>query len=335
MNVFRNLSQGIPTNSIDNAKQEEEKNLDSYNIALKDFGYEFIGEAEKQFEDVAKLVEMQADKLQQNQYLLPGNQEKTRLACRVFPFDHTLLSSESVPYANGSLIFVPESSQFLYIAMQAPLNRTVQDMFTIMKEKKSSTLVSLVMPFESKLEKKGEAITEVEYERCADFWNGNLHFENGCTLSSCELETIKFDHTKQSIVIRKLTMKQPDGLEHAVEQFHYQYWPDHGTPDPLVFDKLNEKLNLKLEIDRSDESGPPVVHCHAGSGRTGVLIAILLIQDYIGEQIKKGSDLSEIKINIPQIIYKMKLCRKMINGLDQYQFVLSWTKAYIDNLRKK
>lgn len=332
-NVFpRETPSSLPLASDE--QRTTQNSLETFNVFLKDFGYDFLSTAKEQFDAISKLLEKNADKLQRNLYLLPGNYEKNRLACRVFPYDHNIISSKSVPYANGSTIHVPEFSSHSYIATQAPLESTIQDLFMLMKEKKCSTLISLVMPFEPKLQNVGGVTSINMIERCADYWSRERIFENGHTLSPSdkEPEIIAFEHTEQSIVIRKLTLRDKEGEEHEIEQIHYQHWPDHGNPDPIVFDKLNERVNLKLQAERLDTEGPLVVHCHAGSGRSGVLIAIRLIQDYIEEQRKLGKELSEIKINIPKMIYEMKLCREMLSSFNQYEFILSWTKTYIERL---
>lgn len=317
-------------------EQRTEDNLDCYNIFLKDFGQEYVDNAQIQFDDIRKLLEKHGDELQQTKYKLPENYEKNRIACKIFPYDHNIVSSESVPYLNGSKFHLRKFSSYSYIATQAPLETTIADLFMVMKEKESPTLISLVMEYEPTIQDNGGVKSTVMLQRCANFWTRELNLGNGYILSPSdkEPEIIKFEHTEQFIVIRKLMIGSIDGDEHEVEQIHYQHWPDHGTPDPLVFDQLMERVNLKLQDDRSKKSGPLVVHCHAGSGRTGVLIAVRLIQDYIEEQRMLVENLSEIKINIPEIIYEMKLCRQMINSPDQYQFVLSWAKAYIENLLK-
>eukprot|EP00069_Balaena_mysticetus_P003455 bmy_16792T0 len=59
----------------------------------------------------------------------------------------------------------------------------------------------------------------------------------------------------------------------SVRQVHYVTWPDHGvphSPDPLLaFWKM-----LRQWLDQTVGGGPPIVHCSAGVGRTGTLIAL-------------------------------------------------------------
>lgn len=66
-------------------------------------------------------------------------------------------------------------------------------------------------------------------------------------------------------------MKEQQTL--SLRQFHYLAWPDHGvpySPDPLLaFRKM-----LRQWMDQTTDGGPPIVHCSAGVGRTGTLIAL-------------------------------------------------------------
>ena len=188
------------------------ENLDSYNVCLKDF----LDTAEGQLADIAELLKNY--ELTQNLYSLPENLEKNRLPCKVFPYDNNFVSSKSVKYINGSELFFPEISPFSYIATQAPLETTIQDLFTVMEEKGSHTLISLVMPVELRKQPSREYVL---LNRCADFWSKDLKFENGYTLltSTKEPEIIAFDHTNQSLIIRKLVVRNAADVNMKLSKF--------------------------------------------------------------------------------------------------------------------
>ncbi|KAJ8310249.1 hypothetical protein KUTeg_012114 [Tegillarca granosa] len=91
-------------------------------------------------------------------------------------------------------------------------------------------------------------------------------------------------------------------------------WPDHGTPDPVQLMLFHRKVK---EVDTA-LTGPPVVHCAAGIGRTGTFIALDTLHDY-GD--KTG------KIDVFEYVIKMRKDRmNMIQTLvfilisDRYRF---------------
>jgi len=86
-----------------------------------------------------------------------------------------------------------------------------------------------------------------------------------------------------------------DGSTLAVQQFHFTTWPDHGVPryptSLLAFHK-------KFRGGCSDSpSGPTVIHCSAGVGRTGTFIAL----DYLLDQAK-----SERRVDVYGCVCQMR-----------------------------
>ncbi|OWF51749.1 Receptor-type tyrosine-protein phosphatase kappa [Mizuhopecten yessoensis] len=72
-------------------------------------------------------------------------------------------------------------------------------------------------------------------------------------------------------VIRVITLKhRHERKERQIYQFHYTKWPDHDIPD--VFELV--MFHRHLQRLRTKGDGPLVVHCSAGIGRTGTLIAL-------------------------------------------------------------
>ena len=83
-------------------------------------------------------------------------------------------------------------------------------------------------------------------------------------------------------------------------QYHYLGWPDYGVPKP------SSLLNFILHVRRSRSARYPIlVHCSAGTGRTGVYIALNSMLDCI-EQAQS--------INVYNFVQEM--CRRRI-GLMQ------------------
>ncbi|WKY12687.1 hypothetical protein Q1695_003911 [Nippostrongylus brasiliensis] len=65
----------------------------------------------------------------------------------------------------------------------------------------------------------------------------------------------------------------------TVSHFHWENWPDRGVPETKL-----TAINLLTKIRQSP--APIVVHCSAGIGRTGTIVAI----SYVTEKMQNGED---------------------------------------------
>ena len=108
---------------------------------------------------------------------------------------------------------------------------------------------------------------------------------------------------------------------HKVTQYHYTNWPDFGVPDtpkPLV-DLVNK---VRRDLSPGDVC---LVHCSAGVGRTGTMIALKHIMDEIDSQ--------EDAINIFDTVLQLRSQRVlMVQKPSQYQFLYACTDTYLKML---
>merc|ERR1712012_700266 len=58
----------------------------------------------------------------------------------------------------------------------------------------------------------------------------------------------------------------------TVHHYWYHTWPDHGAPEEVT--GVVEMLRDVRSVSKASASGPWVLHCSAGIGRTGTFIAI-------------------------------------------------------------
>jgi len=83
----------------------------------------------------------------------------------------------------------------------------------------------------------------------------------------------------------------------AVQQFHFTTWPDHGVP---LYPTSLLAFHKKFRGCSDSPSGPTVIHCSAGVGRTGTFIAL----DYLLDQAK-----AEHKVDVFGCVCQMRTSR--------------------------
>uniref|UniRef100_G3R107 Receptor-type tyrosine-protein phosphatase H n=1 Tax=Gorilla gorilla gorilla TaxID=9595 RepID=G3R107_GORGO len=145
-----------------------------------------------------------------------------------------------------------------FIATQGPLPQTVGDFWRLVWEQQSHTLVMLTNCMEA-----GRV-------KCEHYWPLD---SQPCTHGHLRV-TLVGEEVMENWTVRELQLLQVEEQKTlSVRQFHYQAWPDHGVPSSpdilLAFWRM-----LRQWLDQTMEGGPPIVHCSAGVGRTGTLIAL-------------------------------------------------------------
>ncbi|XP_028417347.1 receptor-type tyrosine-protein phosphatase alpha-like [Dendronephthya gigantea] len=122
------------------------------------------------------------------------------------------------------------------------------------------------------------------------------------------------DHVTHTLEIKK------DGEKRDVRHYYFLSWPDHGVPkyptQLLAFRTHFRSYHL-------EQSGPIIVHCSAGVGRTGVFLAI----DTILDKLEKGV-IDSIDI-FGQVCAMRERRMNMVQTLQQYIFI---HEAILENI---
>ncbi|XP_073427183.1 receptor-type tyrosine-protein phosphatase H isoform X1 [Dendrobates tinctorius] len=241
---------------------------------------------------------------------IPDNRVKNRFT-NVLPYDHSRVKLSVIngmstsDYVNAN--YMPGyNSTKEFIASQGPLPNTTADFWRMVWEHQVNTIVMLTNCMENG-RVKCDHYWPLDYTPCT-------YGDIAVTVTS---ETILSEWTIRDFSIRR---DNEPGIKY-VRHFHFTAWPDHGVPESTT--SIIQFRNLVREhTDQHRSIGPTVVHCSAGVGRTGTLIAI----DYLIQQIEK-----EQRVGVYGFVEKMRLNRNlMVQTEAQYIFLNKCILDFID-----
>ncbi|XP_048036300.1 receptor-type tyrosine-protein phosphatase H-like [Megalobrama amblycephala] len=232
---------------------------------------------------------------------LPKNKDKNRFT-NVLPYDSsrvqlTVNDEDDSDYINANYMPGYDNASKQYIAAQGPLPSTVNDFWRMVWEKRSQAIVMVTNCTESG-RIKCEQYWPLDYTPCV---YGNL------------VVTVKSENKAPSWTLREFSVKNKSTSEtRTVKHFHFTAWPDHGVPSGTE-ELIQFRGLVRQHIESSFSAGPTVVHCSAGVGRTGTLIAL----DVLLQQLDR-----EKAVGIAAFVQQMRLCRPlMVQTESQYVFL--------------
>ncbi|CAH8602694.1 unnamed protein product [Heterobilharzia americana] len=258
----------------------------------------------------------------------PGNRNKNRYA-NVVAYDHSRvvlqLNANNEPdsdYINANYLD-GYCKQNAYIATQGPLPHTISDFWRMVWEQRSAMIVSMTR-LEEKARVKLNFRTSANLKESIDehdvdtLINGDLIFTNELSyisqstmnfgdISVSLLDTMELAYyTVRSFVLQKAGMSET----REVRQLQFTAWPDHGVPNhpaPLLM------FLRRVRAECPTDSGPIVVHCSAGVGRTGAFILL----DILLEQMRH-----EKAVDVFSAVSRLRAQRNfMVQTEDQYAFI--------------
>ncbi|XP_031715384.1 receptor-type tyrosine-protein phosphatase C isoform X2 [Anarrhichthys ocellatus] len=228
--------------------------LEAYKRKLADEGRLFLAEFQSIPRIFSRYIVKEAKK--------PCNVSKNRYV-DILPYDYNRVQlttgngETGCDYINASFIDGYKESK-KYIAAQGPKDETVSDFWRMVWEQQSSIIVMVTR------------CEEGNRVKCAQYWPSPNReteiFEEFIVKLNSE------DHCPD-YTIRHLSLsnRREKNSEREVTHIQFMSWPDHGVPgEPHLLLKLRRRVNAFKNFF----SGPIIVHCSAGVGRTGTYIGI-------------------------------------------------------------
>uniref|UniRef100_A0A1I7Z7X3 Protein-tyrosine phosphatase n=1 Tax=Steinernema glaseri TaxID=37863 RepID=A0A1I7Z7X3_9BILA len=171
-------------------------------------------------------------------------------------------------YIHANYVATPINDK-RFICTQGPLDNTINDFWRMVVQEETDSIVMLCN------------ITEKGMAKCAQYWPNDAGEKK--TYGDIEVtNTLVRALTPEEMTVRMsiLVLKYKlDGKEQTREVRHYQWvdWPDRGVPPCRL-------TSMVLLSHVRGTKKPIVVHCSAGIGRTGTIVAI----EFILERLQQG-----------------------------------------------
>jgi protein tyrosine phosphatase len=198
-------------------------------------------------------------------------------------------------YINASYIRISHVQKNTYIASQGPKERTVNDFWKMIWNENVNRVVMITL------------LVEMGKKKCERYWPENVN-----TPSQYGDVTVTLVHTDvfNDYAQRTMNIQYKDEGKRTVTQLQFLLWKDKGVPTefyPLL------TFRRKVRSLDSTSTGPLLVHCSAGVGRTGTFIALDILLDEAKEQ---GH------IDVFGVVQQLRRQRMlMVQVQDQYTFL--------------
>ncbi|XP_043573267.1 receptor-type tyrosine-protein phosphatase U-like [Chiloscyllium plagiosum] len=159
----------------------------------------------------------------------------------------------------GALKFKADHKAKYFIAAQGPKQEMVYDFWRMMWQEHCGCIVMI------------NKLVEVGQVNCCKYWPDDT--ENYGDISVTLIKTeVRAEYTVRIFSLQKMYCS----ARREILQFHFTAWPEHGVPDHATGLLA---LIRRVKAANPPESGPLVVHCSTGTGRTGCYIALDVLMD--------------------------------------------------------
>ncbi len=233
------------------------------------------------------------------------NMENTRFRFNNFPYDQTLVPLSSGRYINANFIYGKQ-----FIGTQSPMQHTTEDFWSMVYEHNVSIVIML--------NRLGDPGDDIYFPFSLDDKRqyGSFRLE----LSEQPLFTTEpswrhspHEEEPHAVIHRKVILHKEGQQPRRVHHFQYQNWRDMSAGNERAAAHLVKAVH---QVWEEFPESLVAVHCHAGVGRTAVVVTLL--DQY---KIFRTSGQIDIKRSVERQRSPTEgRCHSMMQSSDQYAF---------------
>ena len=226
-------------------------------------------------------------------------------------------------YFNASYIDGPfKMDEKCFIATQGPLKSTISKFYRMVYEN-DIKLIIMLCAFEEEGRKKCEHYLPHQTQSEITFEDNELR-----------VALIKEEWVIMGCLVKRELSIAHNGTVKTISHIQMLNWPDHSEPDPSSgWDTLSYLIQSIAETRKTFPNIPILLHCSAGTGRTGTLIAIFNLVKclYFFKQVNYDQQVKPF-FSVFNMVRRLREQRpKMVSSIEQYAFIY---KFLIDFIQK-
>jgi receptor-type tyrosine-protein phosphatase gamma len=246
--------------------------------------------------------------------------------CDILPFTRNPITLAKDTHGSNSYInasFLSSSingDEKSFICCQSPLDNTIVDFWRMVINQGINTIIMLCKI------------------RAGNRPQSSQYFPTVCDASFTDFKGVKLisKEYKKDVQITIRTFLLEVGKGETREVLHYQWegWPDHGVPEQRQYGVILDLVNVINERRKLFPNLPIMVHCSAGVGRSGTVVAIHNIAQIIKAYRQKVATHPGTKANISifSVVRRLREQRiSMVQTKEQYILIYEMILTLLEN----
>eukprot|EP01016_Furgasonia_blochmanni_P054773 TRINITY_DN9068_c0_g1_i4.p1 TRINITY_DN9068_c0_g1~~TRINITY_DN9068_c0_g1_i4.p1 ORF type:complete len:354 (-),score=54.42 TRINITY_DN9068_c0_g1_i4:149-1150(-) len=235
-------------------------------------------------------------------------------------------------YINANFITscLVEGGTKAFIACQGPLEGTRINMWRMIWTERVAIVFMLCR------------LKEDQRVQCDQYWPEKLNAP--AMYGPIRVTLVENSQTDPALVERTFTLEdttKPEEPARRLIQFHWIGWPDHGVPKESDFPVVERFVEVIVKEKDLFPTQPIVIHCSAGVGRTGTLMALYNLRVTLKKMMEIYATAPEDKrkqcrLSVFAVVRRLREQRwGMVNTAEQYAFIYELVADMIDKELKK